>query len=320
MVPKYIQLKETINNEILKGTYPIGSKLPTEVQLADMYQVSRSTVRQALQMLSEEGIINKHWGSANTVISKSDTSKKKIVVILVPFKKNPYYSILIENLTAKLLKEGLTPEVHESKNHLSEERTVLSSMINDLYGGLIIAPALSGRPSTNCDLLQLLLKRKTPIVFINTAPVGIYNPAVISADDYSKGYQMARSFINSGHKKIGGIFVHDRYSSICSFSGFVDAIRDAGLTINDGCFLWINSVDPQGCTSRSSSSINRFLKYAYETVSVVYVDDSTINTDGAYPLYKSTLSPTKDMGKEAAKLFLEIKKNGNSSSVTIPYK
>ena len=238
----------------------------------------------------------------------------------MPFKNNPFYLSVIDSITSNLLKEGLTPEIHESKNQFSVEREILASMLNDIYGGLIIAPALSGRPSTNTDLLQLLLKRKTAVIFLNTAPIGLYNPTVISTDGYGKGYQMARYFINSGHKKIGGIFLHDRQSSIKSFSGFVDAIRDAGLPICDDCFLWINSADPAGCNSRSSASINRFLKNAYETVSVIYSDDSTINTDGSYPLYKSTLSTTKDVGKEAVKLFLEQKKNGNSISVTIQYK
>ncbi|MBR4708073.1 MAG: GntR family transcriptional regulator, partial [Pseudobutyrivibrio sp.] len=44
MIPKYISLKEQINQDILKNKYPVGAKLPTEVQLAEEYGVSRSTV------------------------------------------------------------------------------------------------------------------------------------------------------------------------------------------------------------------------------------------------------------------------------------
>ena len=77
MVPKYIVLKEKINEDILSDIYPLDSKLPTEVELAKKYNVSRSTVRQALELLVNDGIISKRWGSGNTVISKSDSSKKK---------------------------------------------------------------------------------------------------------------------------------------------------------------------------------------------------------------------------------------------------
>ena len=84
MVPKYIILKEKINEDILSGVYPLDSKLPTEVELAEKYSVSRSTVRQALDLLVGEGIISKRWGSGNTVISKSNSSKKNTVMLIVP--------------------------------------------------------------------------------------------------------------------------------------------------------------------------------------------------------------------------------------------
>ncbi|QFJ54775.1 GntR family transcriptional regulator [Pseudobutyrivibrio xylanivorans] len=312
MIPKYISLKEKINEDILSEKYPIGSKLPTEIQLSEQYNVSRSTVRQTLEILENEGIISKRWGSGNTVIAKSDLSKKTIVRILIPDSNNGMYAAAIDDITSVLLKDGLQVELFETKGHFALEREYLKEMLKDMYGGLFILPVHSSIPSTNSDLLQILLKRQLPIIFLENADTRIYNPIIVNTDDYSKGYQMARSLINSGHKKLGGVFNHDSASSVNAFTGFVDAIRDANLEIIDECFLWVDSGD--------SRPINRFLKTAYNTVSSVYLDDVSRGTDGTFPVSTCTLALSKSLGKEAAKAFLALKKNGNSHSITIPYK
>ncbi len=320
MIPKYIRLKEIINEKISKGVYPIGSKLPTEMQLAAEFNVSRSTVRQTLELLKDDGVISKHWGSGNTVLSKNNSVRKNVVKIILPEKFYPFADNLIEDIEAVLLKEGLKPDICETHNSVNSERAYLSEMLNDAYGGLIIIPTHSSISSTNADMLQLLLKRQVPIIFINSAPNVIYNPTIVAADNYTRGYHMARNFINEGHKKIGGIFLHDDVASTSAYSGFVDAIRDANLEIIDQCFLFVNSVDFSGMCTRTNDTINHFLKIAYQDASVIYMDDSSLYSEGSLPVYRSTLQPTKSFGKEAAKAFIELKKNGNSKSVTIPYK
>lgn len=305
MIPKYILLREKINEEILQGTYPMASKLPTEVELARIYNVSRSTVRQALDLLVKDGIISKHWGSGNTVIGKSDSSKKDTVMILLPDISSQRGSSLLSDISSTLLKQGFKVEHHQTSNEFSKERSYLQLMLDDMYAGLIIEPALSALPSMNVDLMQQLLRRKTPVIFLEATPIGIYNGKEISSDSYNLGYQTARSFINMGKKDLGGIFLLDNKSSVLTYSGFVDAIRDAGLAYHDNCFLWCNSKDPVGVNTRSSSFINKFLKQAYNTVETVYLDDDTINVDGIYPVFRSEIE-SKSIGKPAAKALISL--------------
>ncbi|MCR5196603.1 MAG: GntR family transcriptional regulator [Pseudobutyrivibrio sp.] len=313
MIPKYITLKEKINEEILQGNFPLGSKLPTENQLASQYKVSRSTIRQALELLEADGIIAKKWGSGNTIISKSDNSKKKTVMLIVPDLKREPICQCVDDITTILLKNGFQIECHETKNQLSKERAALSLMLNEVYGGLLIIPAQSSFPSINKDIVGQLLKRQTPIIFINSLLYGITGAPMVELNNYSKGYQMARSLINSGHKKLGGVFIYDDMASVKSFSGFTDAIRDANLEIFDDCFLWCNSKE-------STGSMNRFFKHAISKVSCIYLDDDLIATDGTFPVYYCTLAPGKPLGKEITHAFLTLKKNGNCKSITIPYK
>lgn len=54
-IPLYFQLKQLILSEIEKGEYPADSLIPTENELSEMFSISRTTVRQALTELVQEG-------------------------------------------------------------------------------------------------------------------------------------------------------------------------------------------------------------------------------------------------------------------------
>ena len=54
-IPLYYQLKSILLNKIKSGVYPEGQCIPTEQQLAQSLQISRSTVRQAVAELVQEG-------------------------------------------------------------------------------------------------------------------------------------------------------------------------------------------------------------------------------------------------------------------------
>lgn len=54
-IPLYFQLKELIMSEIKNGNYKSGSLIPTEKELSEAFQISRTTVRQAITELVQEG-------------------------------------------------------------------------------------------------------------------------------------------------------------------------------------------------------------------------------------------------------------------------
>ncbi len=54
-IPLYFQLKELILSEIKNGNYKDEDMIPTENEISDMFQISRTTVRQAVTELVQEG-------------------------------------------------------------------------------------------------------------------------------------------------------------------------------------------------------------------------------------------------------------------------
>lgn len=65
--PLYGQIKNTLREKILDGTYVAGGQMPSESELCAMFAASRITVRQALGDLQKEGLIFKIHGKGSFV-------------------------------------------------------------------------------------------------------------------------------------------------------------------------------------------------------------------------------------------------------------
>lgn len=81
----YRQVADQLRSLIDSGEYAVGSRLPTERELADQLKVSRPTVREALIALEVEGRVRIRVGSGIYVIDPSDATPAPSAVIEGPF-------------------------------------------------------------------------------------------------------------------------------------------------------------------------------------------------------------------------------------------
>lgn len=87
-IPLYLQLMQEMINKIEKGVYKENDKLPSERELCKIYDLSRITVRQALQELEREGYIYKVHGVGTFVAPKKyDQSLVKLYSFTDEMKK-----------------------------------------------------------------------------------------------------------------------------------------------------------------------------------------------------------------------------------------
>ncbi len=66
--PYYIQIKQILLDRINNGIYEYGELLPTETALAKEFSVTRVTLRRALELLRQEGILQSNRGVGWKVI------------------------------------------------------------------------------------------------------------------------------------------------------------------------------------------------------------------------------------------------------------
>ena len=56
-VPPYRQIAEIISKRIKSGEYPKDSRIPTESEMVETWEVARTTARRAIALLREEGLV-----------------------------------------------------------------------------------------------------------------------------------------------------------------------------------------------------------------------------------------------------------------------
>jgi GntR family transcriptional regulator len=105
-IPAYFQLKNIILKKIKSGEYPEGSLIPSERDLGEMFSISRMTVRQALNQLVVEGVLNREKGRG-TFVTRTKLEQKNIM-----------------SFSDTVKQKGLEPStriLHFSKDEIGEE-------------------------------------------------------------------------------------------------------------------------------------------------------------------------------------------------------
>lgn len=65
--PLYIQIADQLRYSIQSQVYPVGGKLPPESQLSQQFDVNRHTLRQAIALLKQEGLLRAERGRGTFV-------------------------------------------------------------------------------------------------------------------------------------------------------------------------------------------------------------------------------------------------------------
>ncbi len=89
IIPRYLEIANSIRSDIERETFSQGDLLPTEEELEKIYNVSRTTIRNAIGGLENEGLVYRKQG------------KGTIVLGIKPAQKLNYISSLTETFLQK---------------------------------------------------------------------------------------------------------------------------------------------------------------------------------------------------------------------------
>jgi DNA-binding GntR family transcriptional regulator len=67
ILPIYYQIKQKLKRAIINGEYNPGDKIPSENQLAEQFCTTRLTVRRAISILVNEGMLVSEQGQGSFV-------------------------------------------------------------------------------------------------------------------------------------------------------------------------------------------------------------------------------------------------------------
>ncbi len=157
-MPTYIGVYNALYSDIMNGVYPPNEILPGEITLAEKYGVSRNTLRQALAILHEDGMIIKSQGKGTIVTSHPKKSFAEYVT-------NPLLSMSKHPITDTILtyNYGCPTEIAKDKLKLSQSDIVLACNCVFKSNDCILGYSFTQVPATYFEMLGLDTSKENSI-------------------------------------------------------------------------------------------------------------------------------------------------------------
>lgn len=234
--PKYLLIKKDIQLKIENNEYTLGTKIPSEAELRNTYNVSRHTIRQAISELVNEGYLLKQQGSGTFV---SDQYKKEIIGngkktigVITTYLSDYIFPSIIRGIEEELSKHDYSLMLSSTRNNVDNERRSLESMIQQNVDGLLVEPTKSNLMNPNLNYYLSLTEKPTPLVMLNASYEELDLP-MVALDDEKAGKIATEHLIELGHTNIGIITKSDDLQGKNRLKGYLKALYDAKLTFTN---------------------------------------------------------------------------------------
>ena len=194
---KYKEIASTLRQQIISSGALVSYKLPTEKELCQTYHSSRQTIRQALDVLIQDGLIYSRQGSGIYTIPLADHTKGKVIFLLS--EENEYiYPAFLSSMRNILSKEGITPDIRITGHDYNTEREILLSLLKHPPVILVAEGVRDAFDNPNVDLYEQLQAQKVSVIFINSGYHSLPQAHCISSADYEGGYLLGEHLIAAG--------------------------------------------------------------------------------------------------------------------------
>ncbi len=328
---KYTDVVDYLYNLIEDGTLKPGDKIESENSLAAKFNTSRQTVRKGLTLLEQMGKIRGVQGSGTYVSFDREASmvKKNCIAVVMTFVDCYIFPGMIRGIEKVLSEKGYLVQMYFTSNTTSREQNILEELLSrDDLAGVLIEGTKSAMPNPNLGFYQQLIRRKIPMLFFNTYYPELDIPHV-ALNNVQAGELAAKYLISKGHKEIGAIFKLDDEQGRQRYAGYMQALEEAGIAVDDFRVVWIDTEETQKLSICTQKILHRFkectavlcyndlVAYQLEQIlaengirvpqdlSIIGIDDSelAVHSDVAIT---SMRHPKEELGATTAQILLDI--------------
>lgn len=225
----HVQLHNQLRRLIVSGRWQHGERIPTETQLARHLDISRTTVRIALQRLEVEGMIKRAAGRGTFVAYQpADRSTSHTIGYITHSFHNEIHTTLLSSAETELRSAGYQV-IFSNATTLVEEAMILQQLLEENVAGLIFWASACPVPETLATL-QEYQRRAIPIVFIDRVIEGV-EADYVASDNFGGAYDLTSHLIGLGHEHIVQLMpdinglrpIEERHR------GYVAAVNEHGL-------------------------------------------------------------------------------------------
>lgn len=196
----HVQLHNALRQLIVSRRWKYGERIPTETQLVEHLDISRTTIRIALQLAEVEGLIKRNAGRGTFVSynPETDTTKRLIGYVTQSF-DNEIHRVLLSSAENELRAAGFRV-IFSNATSGDEEAELLQQLLFDDVEGLLLYP--NAKPNqTRFEILKAYQSRNIPVVFVDRPVEGI-DVDCVSSDNFGGAYAAVQHLIDLGHQHI----------------------------------------------------------------------------------------------------------------------
>ncbi len=226
--PLHAKLREALSTQIMDGSLQPGDLLPSERELQSLLGLSRPTIRQAINSLIQENLVQRVAGKGTFVLEPQTTRTPTGLVGLIA--SRPNYHFFYPQLAAafdtqvRQANYGMVMALHGDRADLLAE-VVEGLLLSQHIVGLAITPPRFGDMRR---VVQRLRRAGIPFVFIGRPSTETQVDSV-APDNQQIGYQAARYLIDLGHRSIVHMGFSDYSTGQSRLQGYQLAMAEAEL-------------------------------------------------------------------------------------------
>jgi len=302
MALRYMEIRNRIAAQIDDGTLGTGAQLDPETRLAEVYEVSRPTVRQALDLLERDGYITRTQGRGTFVSERVDAGPAvatRLIGFIAPSLARPFAGQLLAGAESALTTGGWSLSVSATGDSVAREAELVEQALRSGSRGLIIQPTSSRYYN---PVLVRLVADRFPIVMVARHYEHV-NTAYVEGDNHSGAMQAVGYLTSRGHASIAVISKPFGIKSSMRqrMRGYQEALGHAGLPYRPE-LVFTDLSDPRSVYSsafdesiRESvvAQIEGFLR-AQSSVTAVLAFNDLIANDTAIAARRTGRDPQRD--------------------------
>jgi GntR family transcriptional regulator of arabinose operon len=231
--PKHEILRQHMVDALRLGRLKPGQAIPSEQQIAELLDFSRTTVRHTMASLEREGFIRRVQGKGTFIHEEARKRLRKqldVLGLIVPNTVEASYPSLLEGFQAAAGEGHRQVIVCSTQNDLNAQSDAIIQLLDKEVAGVAIVP--SAKSPTPSYQIRQIWKQGVPVVFCHRGVDDISAPQILIP--YRRVGRMAgEALAERGHRRVA-MFVHRPSDASLEYeAGLRTAMRAVGGDLHE---------------------------------------------------------------------------------------
>jgi len=234
-----------LRHKVLSGEIGHGEQLKPELELCRELNISRTTVRKAIAMLVDEGLLIRHRGRGSFVEFKRNPAQERLLGFLM-YESNVVGStyLLVQGAEQKAAELGYQLLLANSQNSEGAAMEQVIRLNHARVAGTIVTPLQTLTPGkATADLLRGLRQSDQRVVLLDEFSDDDATPSICSQNREAM-HQLTSYLIGLGYRRIAFLSSVRIEGVIEREEGFRMAMEEHGLEVPPEYFLEVAGRDP----------------------------------------------------------------------------